>query len=182
MIGHYVPVPAETGWTDGDLEDKYISARYRVLMSKDQYDRDMAYIRDLQSRSHTWSAELYNCNAFVADIAKDMGLKVPASTLIYPKVFITHLRMMNTGHPDADGHAGQRQRQGNEQSDTRRPGDDQQRCPHHPSRRHAGNRYGGSGAAAGADVSAEGHHRAVHVSTGRVSPAYAVKSSSLTTD
>jgi hypothetical protein len=102
VIGHYVPVPAETGWTDGDLEDKYVTSRYRVLMSKDQYDRIMAYVRDLQSRSHTWSAELYNCNAFVADIAKEMGLKVPSSTLIYPKIFINHLRAMNTSNPNAD--------------------------------------------------------------------------------
>jgi hypothetical protein len=102
VIGHYVPVPAETGWTDGDLEDKYVSARYRVLMNKDQYDRVMAYVRDLQSRSHSWSAELYNCNAFVADIAKEMGLKVPSSTLIYPKIFVSHLRMINTGHPEAE--------------------------------------------------------------------------------
>ncbi len=41
VIGHYVPVPAETGWTDGDLEDKYVTARYRVLMNKDEYDRVM---------------------------------------------------------------------------------------------------------------------------------------------
>jgi hypothetical protein len=102
VIGHYVPVPAETGWTDGDLEDKYVSARYRVLMSKDQYDRVMGFVRDLQGRSHTWSAELYNCNAFVGDIAKFMGLKVPASTLIYPKVFVNHLRMINTGHPEGE--------------------------------------------------------------------------------
>jgi len=101
VIGHYVPVPAETGWTDGDLEDKYITARYRVLMNKDQYDRVMAFVRDLQSRSHIWSAELYNCNAFVADVATYMGLKAPASSLIYPKVFVTHLRLLNTGHPEA---------------------------------------------------------------------------------
>ena len=101
VIGHYVPVPAETGWTDGDLEDKYVSARYRVLMSKDQYDRVVAYIKDLQGRSHSWSAELYNCNAFVADIAKFMGMKVPNSTLIYPKVFVNNLRKINTGHPEA---------------------------------------------------------------------------------
>jgi len=92
----------DIGWTDGDLEDKYVTARYRVLMSKDQYDRMMAYVRDLQGRSHTWSAELYNCNAFVADIAHQMGLKAPASTLIYPKIFINHLRMMNTSNPNAD--------------------------------------------------------------------------------
>src|SRR5271165_4287718 len=101
VIGHYVPVPSETGWTDGDLEDKYVTSRYRVLMSKEQYDRVMAYVRDLQGRSHTWSAELYNCNAFVADIAKFMGLKVPASSWIYPKVFVSNMRKINTGHPEA---------------------------------------------------------------------------------
>ncbi len=101
VIGHYVPVPAETGWTDGDLEDKYVTARYRVLLNKDEYDRDIAYIKELQSRSHMWSAELYNCNAFVADVAKHMGLQVPSSTLIYPKIFVTHLRLINTGHPGA---------------------------------------------------------------------------------
>jgi hypothetical protein len=102
VIGHYVPVPAETGWTDGDLEDKYITARYRVLMSKEQYDRVVAHIRQMQAGSHVWSAELYNCNAFVADVATYMGLKVPSSTLIYPKIFVSHLRMINTGHPEGE--------------------------------------------------------------------------------
>ncbi len=101
VIGHYVPVPAETGWTDGDLEDKYVSARFRVLMSKEQYDRVMAYVRHLQATSHTWSAELYNCNAFVGDVAKFMGLRAPASSLIYPKVYVTNLRLINSGHPEA---------------------------------------------------------------------------------
>jgi hypothetical protein len=35
LMGHYVPVPSDTGWTDGDLEDKYITSRYRVLVSKE---------------------------------------------------------------------------------------------------------------------------------------------------
>jgi len=101
VIGHYVPVPAETGWTDGDLENKYVTARFRVLMNKGEYDRVLGHIERLQARSHVWSAELYNCNAFVGDVAHYMGLKVPASSLIYPKVFVTHLRLLNTGHPDA---------------------------------------------------------------------------------
>lgn len=101
VVGHYVPVPAETGWTDGDLEDKYVTARYRVLVSKEQYDRIIAHVRELQSRSKMWSAELYNCNAFVADIATFMGLKVPSSTLIYPKIFVNNMRKINTGHPEA---------------------------------------------------------------------------------
>jgi hypothetical protein len=101
VMGHYVPVPSDTGWTDGDLEDKYITSRYRVLVSKDQYDRTVAYIRSLQAKSTTWSVEMYNCNAFVADIAKFMGLKAPSSTWIYPKVFVTNMRKINTGHPEA---------------------------------------------------------------------------------
>jgi len=101
VVGHYVPVPAETGWTDGDLEDKYVTARYRVLVSKEQYDRIIAHVRELQSRSKMWSAELYNCNAFVADIGTFMGLKVPSSTLIYPKIFVNNMRKINTGHPEA---------------------------------------------------------------------------------
>jgi hypothetical protein len=102
VIGHYVPVPADTGWTDGDIEDKYISARYRVYVNKAQYDRIMAFVRQLQAKHKVWSAELYNCNAFVADIAQFMGLRVPKSTLIYPRVFVNNMRQINThpGMPD----------------------------------------------------------------------------------
>jgi hypothetical protein len=101
LMGHYVPVPSDTGWTDGDLEDRYVTSRYRVLVSKEQYDRTVAFIRQLQAKSTTWSVEMYNCNAFVADIARFMGLKVPASSWIYPKVFVTNMRKINTGHPEA---------------------------------------------------------------------------------
>jgi hypothetical protein len=101
VLGHYIPVPSETGATDGDTEEKYVSARYRVYMNKEQYDRTVAFIKHLQATSPTWSAELYNCNAFVGDVARFMGLKVPASSLIYPKIYVTHLRKLNTGHPDA---------------------------------------------------------------------------------
>ena len=101
LMGHYVPVPSDTGWTDGDLEDRYITSRYRVLVSKEQYDRTVAFIRQLQAKSTTWSVELYNCNAFVADIAHFMGLRVPSSSWIYPKVFVSNMRKINTGHPEA---------------------------------------------------------------------------------
>ena len=101
VMGHYVPVPSDTGWTDGDLEDKYITSRYRVLMNKAQYDRVVAYIRQLQATHTTWSVELYNCNAFVADIGRFMGLRVPSSSWIYPRIFVNNLRKINTGHPEA---------------------------------------------------------------------------------
>ncbi|WP_414474164.1 hypothetical protein [Microvirga sp. M2] len=95
MIGHVVPVPSETGPSDGDLEEKYVSARYRVVLSAADYERVTAFIRKLQANSPLWSATVYNCNAFVADIARYMGLKTPSSTLLYPADFINQMRNLN---------------------------------------------------------------------------------------
>ena len=78
MIGHLVPVPSETGASDGDSEDEYIIARYRVLLSEPEYSKMVDGIKKLQASSPVWHAVLYNCNAFVGDIAKSVGLQVPS--------------------------------------------------------------------------------------------------------
>lgn len=96
VLGHLVPVPAETGWTDGDLDDRYMSANWRIPLDKDEYQKVAAEIRRLQKSSPTWHAALYNCNAFVAKIARSMGYKTPFIWL-EPRVFITRLREMNGG-------------------------------------------------------------------------------------
>jgi hypothetical protein len=96
MIGHLVPVPSETGASDGDTEDEYIIARYRVLLNEAEYKKMTEYIRKLQASSPVWHAVLYNCNAFVADIAKSIGLETP-STMHMPKEFITELKGLNSG-------------------------------------------------------------------------------------
>lgn len=96
VIGHFIPVPATTGPTDGDLEEQYRSASWRVMLTDAEYDDTVAYIRGLQARSRLWEATVYNCNAFVADIAKHMGYKTPGIWL-RPQQFITDLREMNTG-------------------------------------------------------------------------------------
>ena len=44
-IGHAVFVPAETGPSDGDLEDEYASARYRIELTEAEYKRVLAHIR-----------------------------------------------------------------------------------------------------------------------------------------
>jgi hypothetical protein len=43
-----------------------------------------------------WQEMIYNCNDFVADIARFVGLKTP-STKTFPKEFITGLRELNEG-------------------------------------------------------------------------------------
>jgi hypothetical protein len=97
MIGHLVFVPSETGPSDGDLEEKYVSARYRVVLSESEYQRVTTHIKELQASSPVWHAVTYNCNAFVADIAKFMGLQTPSSTLLYPADFINSMRELNKG-------------------------------------------------------------------------------------
>ena len=95
MIGHLVPVPSETGASDGDTEDKYIIARYRVLLTEAEYKALTASIKKLQDSSPVWHAVLYNCNAFVGDIAKSIGLKAPSS-LQMPKEYIEDLKQINS--------------------------------------------------------------------------------------
>ena len=96
VLGHFVPVPAETGASDGDLEEAYRSASWRVMLTDAEYKEVVAYIRQLKAKSRVWQASVYNCNAFVADIAKSMGYKTP-SIWLRPQQFVTKLRQMNGG-------------------------------------------------------------------------------------
>jgi hypothetical protein len=100
MIGHLILVPSETGASDGDTEDQYVMARFRVLLNADEYKKATAFIKQLQDKSPSWHAVLYNCNAFVGDIADFMGLKTPASTLSKPQEYIDRLRDLNIGRSD----------------------------------------------------------------------------------
>lgn len=103
MLGHLVPVPSETGFSDGDIEDEYITARYRVLLSKAEYSKLTADIAKLKANSPIWHAALYNCNAFVADIAKSLGLRAPSNKWLLPKDFITQLKALNNGAKQLNG-------------------------------------------------------------------------------
>ena len=96
VIGHFIPVPAETGASDGDLQEEYRSASWRVMLTEAEYRKTVAFIRQLKAKSKFWQASVYNCNAFVADIAKSMGYKTPPIWL-RPQQFVTQLREMNGG-------------------------------------------------------------------------------------
>jgi hypothetical protein len=95
MLGHVMPVPAETGASYGDTDEQYMTARYRVEMDKAEYLRVAAYIKKLQASLHTWTATQQNCNWFAGEIAQFMGMKVP-SPMEMPKDYINQLRAMNT--------------------------------------------------------------------------------------
>lgn len=94
-IGHVIFVPAETGASDGDLEEKYVTARYRVWMDRAHYDELDAYIRKLQADNPLWNALWNNCVEFGRKIAEHMGLKLPAFIWLEPKNFVNDLRELN---------------------------------------------------------------------------------------
>jgi hypothetical protein len=96
VIGHFLPVPAETGWSDGDLEEEYRSASWRIMLTEPEYREVVADIRKLKAKARFWHASLYNCNAFTAEIARSMGYKTP-NIWLRPQEFITKLRQMNGG-------------------------------------------------------------------------------------
>ena len=97
ILGHVIPVPSETGKSYGDLDDDYLTASYRVYMTEAEAKRVFAYIRHLQATSPLWNAATYNCIAFIQDIARYMGLRVPGNHLLYPEDWVNGFKRINGG-------------------------------------------------------------------------------------
>jgi hypothetical protein len=99
-LGHILFVPSETGASDGDLEEKYVTARYRVMLDAASFNKISAHIGQLKAEKRAWNALINNCVTFGNDIAGFMGLKTPAgSNLLEPKDYVERLREMNGGKP-----------------------------------------------------------------------------------
>jgi len=101
IIGHILPVPSETGKSYGDLDEQYLTASYRVYLSEADAKQVFAYIQHMQASSPLWLASVYNCTAFLADVARYMGMKTPAApTWMYPETFVNTLRELNNGRTE----------------------------------------------------------------------------------
>lgn len=96
LKGHSVPVPAETGPSDGDFEDKYVTARYRVNLTEQEFRQVVNIVNKHKVSYNYWYAPNYatNCLGYIGSIAKDMGLKVPPVPLL-PKDYVKTLKSMN---------------------------------------------------------------------------------------
>jgi hypothetical protein len=97
-IGHVIFVPGEMGASDGDLEEKYVLARFRVWVTRDEYKRVVAYIKNKEEHVPMWNALWKNCVDFGRDVAEYMHLKVPFFIWLEPKDFIVALREDNGVH------------------------------------------------------------------------------------
>jgi len=95
-LGHVVPVAAETGWSDGDLEEEYVSNRFRVLLTQPQFTKLVAHIRNKQANSPLWHASLFNCNLWTGEIAQYLGLRTGFHWLP-PAEYIGKIKELNDG-------------------------------------------------------------------------------------
>jgi len=102
-IGHLIFVPAETGPSDGDLEEKYVTARYRLWLTAAEYKDVSAYIEKLKANTKVWNALWANCVGFGRNVATHMGLRVPGLIWMNPDVFVTSLRRLNGGPEKEQG-------------------------------------------------------------------------------
>ena len=97
-IGHVLPVPSEIGASDGDLEEQYVLARFRLWVDADQYKRLSAYIKERKADKGPWNALFANCVSFGRDVASVLNLQIPpkvAMGLVYPQGFVEALREAN---------------------------------------------------------------------------------------
>jgi hypothetical protein len=105
-IGHVLPVPSEIGASNGDLEERYVLARYRVWIDEAQYERLVAYIEHRKANKGPWNALFNNCVTFGRDVAVFLGINVPLlfaiapSVLVYPQTLVEMLRDANGGEKD----------------------------------------------------------------------------------
>lgn len=98
-LGHLLFVPSETGASDGDLEEKYVSARYRVMVDAATFKKVSGYIATLKKETPMWNALWRNCVSFGNDIAKNLSLETPGLIWMEPKDYVESLRKLNGGQP-----------------------------------------------------------------------------------
>ena len=96
ILGHGIPVPAETGASYGDLDPEFLTANYRVYMSEPDAKRVFAYIRKLQATTKFWNEMTSSCTTFIGDIAGFMGLKTPFYMKV-PEDYVNALKELNGG-------------------------------------------------------------------------------------
>ena len=100
-IGHVLPVPSEIGASDGDLEEQYVLARFRVWVDAQQYQSLIAYINERKANKGLWNAFFANCVTFGRDVASFLKVKMPPllavspSLVMYPKDVVDAMREAN---------------------------------------------------------------------------------------
>ena len=100
-IGHVLPVPSEIGASDGDLEEQYVLARFRVWVDAQQYQSLIGWVNERKAEKRPWNAFFSNCVTFGRDVASLLKIKMSPlmayapSVVMYPKDVVDSMREAN---------------------------------------------------------------------------------------
>jgi hypothetical protein len=93
VLGHFLPMDAAT-IPEKDTLHYEIASRFRRPLTAAEYGKLKSVLARIRAARHSWSVLAYNCNDFVADVARGMGMQSP-STLLLPYDFIPKLQAIN---------------------------------------------------------------------------------------
>ena len=93
VLGHFFPMEAAT-IPEKDTLHYEIASRFRQPLTAAEYGALQSVIDHIRAAHHSWSVLAYNCNDFVADVARGIGMQSP-STLLLPYGFIPRLQVIN---------------------------------------------------------------------------------------
>jgi hypothetical protein len=93
VLGHFIPMKAATTPARATPRRK-VASRYLRTLTAAEYRKLTAVIARTRAARHEWSIVDYNCNDFVAEVARGIDLQTP-NTLVLPYEFIPELQAMN---------------------------------------------------------------------------------------
>jgi hypothetical protein len=93
VLGHFFPMEAAT-IPEKDTLGYKIASHFRRPLTAAEYRRLQSVIVRIRAARHSWNVLAYNCNDFVADVARGMGMQTP-TTLSLPYDFIARLQVIN---------------------------------------------------------------------------------------
>ena len=93
VLGHFFSMKAAT-IPEKDTRGYKIASRFRRSLTAAEYRRLKSVLVRIRAVRHSWSVLAYNCNDFVAEVARGMGMQTP-TTLWLPYDFIPRLQVIN---------------------------------------------------------------------------------------
>lgn len=93
VLGHFFPMEAAT-FPEKETLGYKLASHFRRPLSAALYKRLMSVVARIRAARHSWSILAYNCNDFVADVARGIGMQTP-TTLSRSYDFIPRLKAMN---------------------------------------------------------------------------------------
>ena len=90
---YFIPVPGLIGRRRADLTESS-TVIYRRHLTAAEFHQLIAKVRQIRAAQPLWHLIFSNCNDFVGEIAKAIGLHKPPSLLL-PSVYVSLLRSLN---------------------------------------------------------------------------------------